>query len=121
VGIARPDAGLFQLPQLLVGHGVLVLDHLAPLLAATVAQPEDGGLPNCYFCDPGELPALFSDAGLAVQHICATEGPFGGRVGRFHALERPVREAWLQFILHNCEEPILVWASEHILVVARKE
>lgn len=84
------------------------------------ALPGDG-LPNCYFCDPGELPALFSDAGLAVQHICATEGPFGGRVGRFHALERPVREAWLQFILHNCEEPILVWASEHILVVARKE
>ena len=51
---------------------------------------------------------------------CATEGPFGGRVGRFHALERPVREAWLQFILHNCEEPILVWASEHILVVAKE-
>jgi len=24
---------------------VLVLDHLAPLLAAAVAQPEDGGLP----------------------------------------------------------------------------
>ena len=45
VGIARPDAGLFQLAQLFVGHGVLVLDHLAPLLAAAVAQPEDGGLP----------------------------------------------------------------------------
>ena len=30
VGIARPDAGLFQLAQLLVGHGVLVFHHLAP-------------------------------------------------------------------------------------------
>jgi hypothetical protein len=29
---------------MLVRHGVLVLDHLAPLLAAAVAQPEDGGL-----------------------------------------------------------------------------
>ena len=57
------------------------------------AQPEDGGLPNCYFCDPGELPALFADAGLPIRHVCATEGPFGGQVGRFHALEKPVREA----------------------------
>jgi hypothetical protein len=43
-GAALVPTGLFQLPQLLVGHGVLVLDHLAPLLAAAAAQPEDGGL-----------------------------------------------------------------------------
>ena len=41
----------------------------------TSHTPEDGGLPNCYFCDPGELPALFADAGLAVEHVCATEVP----------------------------------------------
>jgi S-adenosylmethionine-dependent methyltransferase len=106
-------------------EGILESESVRTLLTRgtefNFAQPEDGGLPNCYFCDPGELPALFADAGLAVQHVCATEGPFGGRVGRFHALEQPVREAWLQFILHNCEEPTLVWASEHILVVARKQ
>src|SRR6266446_8376383 len=45
VGIARPDAGFLELAQLLLGDaGVLVLDPLAPLLAAAVAQPEDGGL-----------------------------------------------------------------------------
>jgi len=36
-----PDAGLFQLPQLSSDIGVLVLDHFAPLLAATVTQRED--------------------------------------------------------------------------------
>jgi S-adenosylmethionine-dependent methyltransferase len=84
------------------------------------AVPGDG-LPNCYFCDPDELETLFADAGLAVQHVCATEGPFGGRVARFHELDRSVREAWLEFIVQNCEAPIFRSTSEHLLVVARRK
>ncbi len=78
------------------------------------------GLANTYFCDPGELEALFADAGLAVKHICGTEGVFGGRVPQFQGLEPSLREAWLQFTLANCEAPIFRWTSEHLLVVARK-
>jgi hypothetical protein len=111
--------GLMHRPE-----GILETEAVRTLLTrgteCNFALPGDG-LPNCYFCDPGELPALFADAGLTIRHVCATEGPFGGRVGRFQALEGAVREAWLQVILHNCEEPTLVWASEHILVVAQKE
>jgi SAM-dependent methyltransferase len=84
------------------------------------ALPGDG-LPNCYFCDPSELEALFGDAGLVAQHICATEGPFGGRVARFHALDEPIRKAWLQFAVENCEVPAFRWTSEHILVIARRQ
>ena len=68
------------------------------------ALPGDA-LPDCYFCNPGELEALFGVAGLVAQHICATEGPFAGRVASFQALHEPIRKAWLQFAVENCEVP----------------
>lgn len=83
--------------------------------------PPGQGLPSIYFCDPGELEALFADAGLAVSHVCGTEGPFGGRVALFHAMQPAHREKWLDFTTLTCETPLSVWSSEHLLVVARKE
>lgn len=77
------------------------------------------GLPNCYFCDPGSLGADFEEAGLAVRHICGTEGPFGGHVGRYQELMPSVQEAWLSYLVEHCESPAFQWASEHLLVVAQ--
>lgn len=105
-------------------EGILEKDGVRTLLAHgtefNFALPGEG-LPNCYFCDPGELTGLFAEAGLAPKHICGTEGPFGGRMSRFHELEQPLRDAWLAFAVEHCEAPIFRGASEHLLVVARRE
>jgi 2-polyprenyl-3-methyl-5-hydroxy-6-metoxy-1,4-benzoquinol methylase len=105
-------------------EGILEKDGVRALLSQgtefNFARPGEG-LPNCYFCDPGELDGLFRDAGLVPKHICGTEGVFGGRVSRFHALSQPLRDAWLEFTLEHCEAPIFRWASEHLLVVAQRE
>ena len=81
--------------------------------------PPGEGLPNSYFCDPDELASLFQEAGLEVQHVCGTEGVFGGRVARFHELPAPLRAAWFQFTVAHCEAPVFRWTSEHLLVVAQ--
>ena len=78
------------------------------------------GFPNGYFCDPGELEPLVHEAGLVVRHVCGTEGVFGGRVARFHALEASLQEAWFQFTVAHCEAPVFRWTSEHLLVVAQR-
>lgn len=105
-------------------EAILDTDGVRTLLASgtefNFAVPGDG-LPNCYFCDPGELEGLFAEAGLVARHICGTEGVFGGRVRSFHRLPRPVQDGWLRFVTENCETPMLRWASEHLLVVARAD
>ena len=82
--------------------------------------PPGEGLPNCYFCDPGELEPLFQEAQLSVKHYCGTEGVFGGRVSRFHELDAALREEWFDFTVTNCESPVFRWTSEHLLIVAQR-
>jgi len=104
-------------------EGILEQDGVRSLLVDGTDfnfAPSGEGLPNCYFCDPGDLELLFDEAGIAVRHVCGTEGVFGGRVSRFHELEIALRQAWFDFAVQNCEAPILRWSSEHILVVAQK-
>ena len=82
--------------------------------------PPGEGLPNCYFCDPGELEPLFHEVQLSVKHFCGTEGVFGGRVSRFHELDTALREEWFDFTVTHCEAPVFRWTSEHLLIVAQR-
>lgn len=110
--------GLLHRPEgILEQEGVHTLYHEGTTF--NFALPGEG-LPNCYFCDPGELEPLCEEVGLAVKHVCGTEGVFGGQVSRFHALEASLREAWFQFTVAHCEAPMFRWTSEHVLVVAQR-
>ncbi|MCC6442414.1 MAG: class I SAM-dependent methyltransferase [Armatimonadetes bacterium] len=73
-----------------------------------------------YFCAVEEIRPLIARAGFDTLHIADMEGAFGGRMDRYHELDDPaVREAWMDFVLENAEEPVFQYASEHLLVVAR--
>ena len=73
-----------------------------------------------YFCTPEEIAPLLHRAGFGGVRLLGTEGPFGGRMERFHALKsRRVRQAWMDFVLEYAEQPSLVHASEHLLAIAR--
>jgi S-adenosylmethionine-dependent methyltransferase len=105
-------------------EGILEADGVRSLLASGSAfnfAAPGTGLPHGYFCDPSELDGLFGEAGLVVEHLCGTEAVFGGRVSSFHQLEKPLQEAWLKVVTENCEAPVFVWASEHLLVVAKAD
>lgn len=102
---------------------ILDVDGVGALLASggpfNFADPGEG-LPEGYFSDPREFDELFAEAGLSIEHVCGTEGVFGGRVSQFQQLEPRLQTAWLDFMVNNCEAPIFRWTSEHLLVVARK-
>ncbi len=110
--------GLQYRPEGILDHeGVHTLYHEG--CQFNFALPGEG-LPNCYFCDPGELEPLFNEAQLSVRHFCGTEGVFGGRVSRFHELDAGLREEWLNFTVTHCEAPVFRWTSEHLLIVAQR-
>ena len=110
--------GLRNRPQGILDHqGVQALYHKgSPFNFA----PPSEGLPNCYFCDPGELEPLFDEVQLSVKHFCGTEGVFGGRVSRLHELDKELREEWFDFTVNHCEAPVFRWTSEHLLIVAQR-
>ena len=110
--------GLRNWPEGILDHqGVQTLHHTGgPFNFA----PPGEGLPNCYFCDPGELEPLFDEVPLSVKHFCGTEGVFGGRVSRLHELDTALREEWFDFTVNHCEAPVFRWTSEHLLIVAQR-
>ena len=83
-------------------------------------NPSDFEAP--YFCRPDEIGPTLARAGFEGIRVLGTEGPFGGRAELFRSIQEPrIRRAWLDFLLEHAENPAFVWASEHILSVARRE
>jgi len=76
--------------------------------------------PGTYFCEPQEISPMLEEAGFSVLHLAGTEGPFGGRVARFHELLPPrLKTAWKDFVIRYSDSPEMVMTSEHILAVGK--
>ncbi|MDV5169697.1 class I SAM-dependent methyltransferase [Photobacterium rosenbergii] len=111
-------AGLFaqQFPHLMTPH---VLDELKR--GGLVSSPEAAQFFNVgYFATPEEMTLLVEERGFAIERHIATDG-FGRYLASGINHFNPEQyDAWLAYHLETCDEPSLLGASNHGLVIARK-
>ncbi|GAA4902575.1 class I SAM-dependent methyltransferase [Ferrimonas pelagia] len=73
-----------------------------------------------YFAKPEEMVSLIGEAGFTVDVHAATDGYSRLMGPTVNLLDEAGYQRWLQYHLRSCQEPSLLGASNHNLVIARK-
>ncbi|MBC7001062.1 methyltransferase domain-containing protein [Photobacterium sp. BZF1] len=111
-------AGLFaqHFPHLITPQ---ILDQLQG--EGLVSSPEAAQFFNVgYFATPNEMEQLVDTHGFAIERHIATDG-FGRYLASgINHFSPDQYDAWLAYHLKSCDEPSLLGASNHGLVIARK-
>lgn len=75
---------------------------------------------NAYFAHPEEINPMIESAGLKPLNLAGAEGIFGERFELYHSIDDTLKNAWLDFIIENCEDTHLVQQSKHLLSISQK-
>ena len=81
------------------------------------------GFTACHFFLPEELREAFTNKGVSILEMAGLEGLGSNHRRKVNILAKvPVRwKIWQETHLQTCTHPVVVGASEHMLIVCRKD